>query len=392
MVAQRSTASPVAAVRRSTRSPATRSSLSLARAEAADDVLSLAGPSSVRSSRRSRKSGSIMEEVEESPTDAPGGGRRISVPLSSAVASSAQLQSALGSEGPAPASSSPLARKARKSDMTGVIARRRSPRHRTSNAPTSDDADELSPSRLRDKVTTAHSSRANRRKSNDENDIEVVSASPDESEVREDEAEEINETEAAKALGRKRPRRSKVRDASLQLGSDDQTREEASVAPKRKRGRPSNSPATQKQPAQKPKPRKRRHSAATGRTKAKAPPRRRRRKSDDAGDSNRTVEVTVQRFVQRRTRRAGDEADPLHIDLPFANRSGESSVDVFAQVCDEVISATVNQFQEHIDTAGDRARQKEYRIKKRAVEAYQEVLHGRMLEHVGVFLDMVLLL
>jgi hypothetical protein len=261
-----------------------------------------------------------------------------------------------------------------------------------SNAPTDDDVDELSPSRPRDKAATNHSSRANRRKANDVDDIEAVSVSPDQSEAREGEAEEINETEAAKALGRKRPRRSIVRDASPQLGSDDQVREEASVAPKRKRGRPSNSPATQKQPVHKPKQKQRRHSATTGRTKAKAPPRRRRRKSDEPGDSNRTVEVTVQRFVQKRMRRAGDEADPLHIDLPFANRSGESSVDVFAQVCDEVISATANQFQEHIDTAGDRARQKEYRIKKRAVEAYQEVLHARMLEHVGVLLDMLLLL
>lgn len=77
-----------------------------------------------------------------------------------------------------------------------------------------------------------------------------------------------------------------------------------------------------------------------------------------------------------------DGPDPLQVDIPFANRSGQSVVDVFAQVCDEVISATLEQLQQIADQAEDAAKKKECRIKMRAIEAYKEELSSRFLQHV----------
>jgi hypothetical protein len=68
--------------------------------------------------------------------------------------------------------------------------------------------------------------------------------------------------------------------------------------------------------------------------------------------------------------------------MAFVNHGGESVIDVFAQVCDEVISSTLEQFQEVASGADDPAKKKEYRIKMRAIEAYREELKSRFLQHV----------
>ena len=202
-----------------------------------------------------------------------------------------------------------------------------------------------------------------------------------------EEAQAIGEVEAAATLLRKRPRETS-RASSPQLGSRHHPEE--APAPKRKRGRPSRSPATQKQGGLKLKPRvqKRPSQSGPGRPKKnrKASPKPRR----TSGERNTAVELTVQRFVNHKQRRAGDGNDddkdgddPLQLDLPFANRSGESAVDVFAQICDEVIGSTLEQFQAVESVATDTAKKKEIRIKMRAVEAYREVLTSRFLQQVS---------
>lgn len=204
-----------------------------------------------------------------------------------------------------------------------------------------------------------------------------------------EEAQEVDETEAAKTIGRKRPR-SSLRGSSPQLGSDDR---EDEPPPKRGRGRPSKSPATQKQgaPKTKTKPRGRPSGPkANEKAKTKDKPQaslKKRRGSDEGSVGNAAIELTVQRFVHHKKRGGddGDDTDPLQLDIPFANRTGESAVDVFSQVCDEVIANTLERFQEMADTATDTAKKKEFRIKARAVEAYREVLNSRLLQHVSQY-------
>jgi hypothetical protein len=273
-----------------------------------------------------------------------------------------------------------------------------------------DDVDELSPSRSQegtqaDKLaTTTRPGRSPKQQ-----------AQPEEVE----EAEEIDEAAAAAALGgtRRRGRPSK----SPQAGSreaEEELEEEPNDTPenlgtkKRKRGRPSTSPATQKQPASKQKAKTapaaakpRTSSAATKGRPAKSAPKRtsspktRQRRASDDGE-NAAFEVTVQRFVHHKSRAkkadtgaegdsdAGEgvdeDADPLQLEIPFANRTAESAVDVFAQLCEEVIGNMMAQFEEHLRNAPDAAKKKELKVKLRAVEAYREELNLRLLEHVSI--------
>ncbi|CAG9985283.1 unnamed protein product [Clonostachys byssicola] len=358
----------------------------------------------------SRARTSFVEEIEESPVSKPGSGRRRTVAVSSALASSARLRDEMGSDSSMP--SSPLTRKSRRSDAT--LSDRRASRLSAMEELQFDEIDEIASQLL---------SQAQERSPSRElgsvvepGEMEVVPAPDDheeeEEEEEEEEAEEISATEAAKALRGRRPRQS-LRSGSIELGSRDlgegdeddyeaeeEEEEEAAEpvpepAPRRQRGRPSKSPATQKQPTQKPRKRaSQKQKPEKPRPTAPPKPRRSsgaRRKSDegsveDGGEGENAIEVTVQRFVNFRKRRRNDDEeaddiDPLQLDIPFANSSRENAVDVFAQVCEEVISNTLSQFEQHAQNAPDAAKKKEFRIKIRAVEAYREVLKSRLLQH-----------
>ncbi|KAL7939787.1 hypothetical protein V8C35DRAFT_287680 [Trichoderma chlorosporum] len=160
--------------------------------------------------------------------------------------------------------------------------------------------------------------------------------------------------------------------------------------PKRKRGRPSKSPTIQKRPTAKAKPvkpRKRVEAQPQDINDENEEPqpkatKTKKRLSDQSEGGGGTIEITVQRFVNHKKRgHEDDDVDPLQNEMAFVNHGGESVIDVFAQVCDEVISSTLEQFQEVAGGAEDPAKKKEYRIKMRAIEAYREELKSRLLQH-----------
>lgn len=71
------------------------------------------------------------------------------------------------------------------------------------------------------------------------------------------------------------------------------------------------------------------------------------------------------------------------MEIPFANRTGESAVDVLSQVCQEVMERTLGQLHELLSATEEPAKKKEYRIKMRAIDAYKEELSARLLQHVS---------
>lgn len=230
--------------------------------------------------------------------------------------------------------------------------------------------------------------------------VEEVEEAEEEEEVAEEEDEQAEETdalEAAKTIGRKRPRRGAVHEPSPELGSQDpmQAETEASqdqeqpetantndnaerpAAKRRRRQNQDQSPATQKQP----KPLKAAKTAKTAKTAklAKAKPAtKRKRQRNDTGDNDAEgsqgeddlegvgkasrgapVPITVQRFsqVRRKSRGVaggddddgGDDNDELAVggaDLPFANRSGVNAVDVLAQICEDIVEQKLQSLQE----------------------------------------------
>jgi hypothetical protein len=192
--------------------------------------------------------------------------------------------------------------------------------------------------------------------------VEVVEdEEPEESSASDEEAVGIDDRRAAQALGGKRPRPNTMR--SPDLGSEE-SEDEEEEEPIQKRQR--TSPAPQRQPAKrsKPQPKKKRHSSGSDR-------------DDDAA-----IEITVQRFVNNFPQGADEEED-VQQEIPFANRGGETVVDVFAQVCEEVISTALEQFHDLVASSDDPEKKKEYRIKMRAVAAYREELTSRLLQHVS---------
>ncbi|KPM43034.1 hypothetical protein AK830_g3560 [Neonectria ditissima] len=376
--------------------------------EAEDELESLPLPISYRSPAIRRQSRRSFEEIEESPQSAPGAGKRRSVYLSGGLSSSARLREAMSTDDAGPPSSSPLARKVRRSDAAASVRSARSARQSTRLMEVEDadaDADELSPTRPDDRNSgddelsglqpVEEEEVVQEEEPTEAIEIEEEPVADDEATEEEAVAEEIDETEAAKTIGRKRPRRS-LQAQSPELGSSVIGEvEEEEPAPKRRRGRTSKSLATQKQPAPKPttktkpklkaKPKAKPQPQQTEpKSKAKQAPkpkatRKVARESGEGDDA--AIEVTVQRFVNFK-RQADDEDgdDPLQSEVPFST-SGETVIDVFSQVCMEVIQSTLVQLQDAIGNTEDKAKKKEFRIKMRAIEAYREELTSRLLQH-----------
>jgi hypothetical protein len=384
---------------------------------------SAAAPPSSRSSAASRGSaGQHMEEVTESPAGAPGSGHRRRVRVDDVITQSAQLQRMVMDEEARVAgednTSSPLARKTRQS---GVIPSTLSVRSRrmTGRSPlaqtTPQEPDELSPAigpssrsngtagtdsarsslrsarritvssignepdELSSPVPLVESRRRAQAKSKAKRGrqpspvVEEQQEAEEDAEVQEvEEAEEISVKEAARHLGRKRRRPSPPREASPEL--DSRIEEVPQPAKKRRQKRAPDSPAKQAQP----KVQKRKKKSGEQREPAPA-------RSKQSGDREH-VSIAVQRYTRQQQYAEGDtDTDILASEIPFANRGGVNVVDVLSQMCDEVIDSNMATLHEAAVNAKDAAAKKEYRTKLRALEAFQEELRTRLLEHVSLY-------
>lgn len=130
-----------------------------------------------------------------------------------------------------------------------------------------------------------------------------------------------------------------------------------------------------------PRPIGRRSQPKAPRAKSKKPAPARAGRTVKAGGSS--VPIKIQRFTKPR-RLDEDDADAvdiLNIEIPFANRGGVNAVDVLAQMCEEIIDVTLQKLREAFGDAQDSTLRKEFRTKIRALEAFQEELRTRFLEH-----------
>ncbi|EPE10075.1 at hook domain-containing protein [Ophiostoma piceae UAMH 11346] len=248
------------------------------------------------------------------------------------------------------------------------------------------------------------------------------------------EAEEIDAVEAARTIGKKRPRRSTVHEPSPELGSQPTesqpaaSPEEDNRANKRRRQRDQDqSPSAQSQlrPTKKSstKASKRASSSSASKTTATAKKQRKkkRKRSDDADSGNdedelegagkgsrsrgAPVPITVQRFskirmaaVRRSHSGDGSDEDDDELaaggDLPFSNRSGVNAVDVLAQISEDIVEQKLLQLQEKhqqvrqqaAEEGGDggaaaiSAVRKDIQAARRALQSFQQELRTRLLE------------
>ncbi|KAG5940786.1 hypothetical protein E4U60_000282 [Claviceps pazoutovae] len=321
-----------------------------------DELEAIAPSSSVPASARKRIPTTIIEEVTESPAQKPGSGRRrriLSDDISQPLPPSITISSSSARESPP---SSPSTRRPRPGDRparpTAPIAPSRPP-----TLPLRQGV----PTQPRTTAPLPRSASPKRRPPS------LDTVTEEGSEPSDEEAVQVSAREAATVLGQKRPRPSTT--TSTELGSDNDdnsdpnsTSQPSSYRQKRK------SPATQRQPAK----RSRQHSQQS------QSKRKKRHSSSSEQNDDAAVEITVQRFVNNFQR---DEDDELQQEIPYANRAGETVVDVFAQVCEEVISSVLDQLQRLAAETDDGDKKKECRIKMRAIEAYGEELSSRLLQH-----------
>ncbi|CAK7208520.1 hypothetical protein SCUCBS95973_000130 [Sporothrix curviconia] len=253
-----------------------------------------------------------------------------------------------------------------------------------------------------------------------------------------EEAEEIDALEAAKTIGRKRPRRSAAYEPSPELGSDPKQVESSSqpaAVADHEGGRPASkrrrrqqlqdqSPSAQNlprsaKPTKQPAKRKRRREAGDGRDiDAEANDSEGEEGLEGVGKASKTrtrgapVPITVQRYSQFRRKSRGlrasndngdddaadeddDEDDELATagaDIAFANRSGVNTVDVLAQICEDIVQQKLQALQEKHQQArqqqfeaGDGGKsqavaiRKEAVVARRALESFQQQLRARLL-------------
>ncbi len=302
------------------------------------------------------------EEITESPAHAPGSGHRRRVPVNTVPSSTARLRQAIDSDETNPISPSPLAQKTRRTEAAARARRTRSP--------IVEEPESREGSRDRSVSDIEPVAAPSRRSRIDAPPAQSPSESPED-----EPAEEISDTDAARQIGRKRPRNSFQ--ASPELGSEESDNEPPEEPAPKRQARPKPAPAIQRQPAK-------RRNPAEGQPKKKRGPKARstgsRARANSADDI--PIEITVQRFVNA----DGDEDasdEEGGSEIPFVNKSGETVVDVLAQVCEEVIGKALGQFERVAHDTMDPAKRKASRIQMRAVEAYREEVSARLLQHVS---------
>ncbi|KAG6097829.1 hypothetical protein E4U31_004898 [Claviceps sp. LM219 group G6] len=303
-----------------------------------DELEAVAPSSSVPASARNRVPTTITEEVTESPAQKPGSGRRRRIlpdDRSQPLPPSITISSSSARESPP---SSPSTRRPRPGD--------RPARPAAPSRPPTLPLRQGVPTQPRTTAPLPRSASPKRRPPS------LDTVTEEESEPSDEEAVQVTAREAATVIGQKRPRPSTT--TSTELGSDNDndnndnsdnselnsTSQPSSYRQKRK------SPATQRQPAK----RSRQHSQQS------QSKRKKRHSSSSEQNDDAAVEITVQRFVNNFQR---DEDDELQQEIPYANRAGETVVDVFAQVCEEVISSVLDQLQRLAAETDDGDKKKE---------------------------------
>jgi hypothetical protein len=298
------------------------------------------------------------EEITESPMDAPGSGRRTRVSILEASIASSYLQAEL--EGSS-AIETPLPRNQRKRKR-GAEGPKPSPRpsrrrHAQADSPVDDELDELSPEqpeRRGQRMVDEHSP-----------ELEEPSVAIDQEEA--EEAEAIDDEQAAILLKENRGRRisRNIPEESPDLDSPEIPR--VPVATKRKgKARPGSSPVKQSHPKQ--------PSAKT--------------KSQTSKKSKVRLGSPIPVTVHRLTRAPMYDEDELHADIlnaeiPRTKRGGVNAIDVFSQICQEIIGAGLDTLEDGFNRCEDQVLKREYKTKLRAVEAFGDELQARLLEHVG---------
>jgi hypothetical protein len=302
--------------------------------------------------RTARTPSRTQEEITESPIDAPGSGHRTRVSVLEASIVSSHLQAEL--EGSS-AIETPIPQNQRKrkrgDEATKLFTHPSRSQPVQASSAADDELDELSPEQPE---------RRGWRK--------VVEHSPElEEPVEEEEAEAIDDEQAAVMLKKNRGRRISRHAPEESPDLDSPVAPRQPVLKKQKgKSRPASSPAKQSHPKQ--------PSVKTKSKMSKKPKVR----------IGSPIPVTVHR-LSRAPLYDEDElhADILNAEIPRAKRGGVNAIDVLSQICQEIIGAGLDTLEDGCNRCEDPILRREYKTKLRAVEAFGDELQTRLLDHVS---------
>lgn len=188
-----------------------------------------------------------------------------------------------------------------------------------------------------------------------------------------EEAEEIDDGEAATILTRAR---GNGRQSVRALESPDL--DEPTPVPAKKKGRKTrkvSTPAQQRQP---------KPAAPKAAPKPVAKSAKQSNKSSKVRVGS-PIPIIVHRFTQRPQYDDDDsDADILNSEIPYIKRAGVNPIDVLSQVCREIIDSGLETLAEGGRQSEDPVLRREYKTKFSAVEAFGREMQNRLLGHVGV--------
>jgi hypothetical protein len=361
----------------------------------------------------------VLEEITESPTDAPGSGHRMRVGLKEVSLRSSQLQDVLQADTPVPTTlkekESPIPQSKRKRGATtpkqlapAVKRIRHSlPSHidpapdeldeldelspeqsqgGARNSESGDELDELSPEQPRrrgrrshraeefDKLSPEISNRRTRRST--ASDEKILYAEEELTADVFEEAEEINDLEAAAIIKSNQGRRfSRNMPVAESPDLDEVTQPTPPVTKKKRtKTRKVSMPAQQRHP-------KKANAKLGGISNPK--PSKKPAKSSKIRIGS-PIPVVVHRLTKKVSYDKGaTDADILNTDIPYTQRGGVNAIDVLSQVCQEIIDSGLDTLEEGRSNSDDPALRREYGTKWRAIEAFGKELQTRLLEHVS---------
>lgn len=309
-----------------------------------------------------------VEQVTESPTNAPGSGHRARV-VDQDLVTSSQLQNVTNS--------SPSSKRI-------AVSTRRSTRREISASPLPEASihDESALALSRDDVNAEGDSsstqpttrpREGRRKSDRQS---VLATKRRRSVMDADESanisdiEAIDDRQAAAVLGKHYANRNQsafYRDGSPDLDNSGQS-VLAPAEPTRKITR-----RTLYQPNKK-------QARGSTRAKQKVTKRPAQRASVRSGSP---IPVTVHRLTKLPSNSHPDSSN-MENGIPHARRPGVNAVDVLSQVCTEIIDSGLNTLEEGRKNAEDNELRREYKTKWSALKSFGSELQSRLLSHVSL--------
>lgn len=188
--------------------------------------------------------------------------------------------------------------------------------------------------------------------------------------VEPEEAESINDQEAATILSKTKGKRKSIDPASASRGDDVEVSELPKSKRQRKQDRQESNRAEQRQPKK----------AASKNTKIARKPSSGQAKLR-AGSP---IDITIHRlsrptvFDDEQT-----DADILNAEIAHRKRAGVNVIDVLRGLCEEIVTSAIETLKEGQSNSEDPAQRREYATKARAVESFGNEIDTRLIEHVS---------